>query len=137
MREIGEGMKRIFKLMEKFDRQKPLLYSNTNWFTVSLFNISIFSPRQEHFLNEFRYFNLTENQQKIVFLGINGVEIAPEDIFRAMNISDRDTYDREVTGLRKMGLLEETRTNPQATKISATTGVPKKKIARYKVNKPK
>ncbi len=137
MREIGEGMKRIFQLMEKSDRQRPRLYSNTNWFTVSLFNISIFSHKQENFLEGFKYFNLTENQQKIVLLGIDGVEIAPEDIFRAMNTSDRDTYDREVTGLRKMGLLNEIRTNPKAAKISEITGIPKKKIARFKVIKPK
>ncbi|MEO6039305.1 MAG: ATP-binding protein [Saprospiraceae bacterium] len=137
MREIGEGMKRIFQLMEKIDRQRPLLYSNTNWFAVTFFNISIFSPRQEAFLNEFKYFNLTENQQKIVLLGIDGAEIAQEDIYRAMNSSDRDTYDREVTGLRKMGLLHETRTNPQTGKISELTGIPKRKIARFKVSKPK
>jgi len=137
MREIGEGMKRIFKLMESIDRLRPSLYSNTNWFTVSFFNISIFTPRKDVFLRKFRYFNLTENQQKIVLLGIDGAEIAPEDISRAMNTSDRDTYDREVTGLRKMGLLNETRTNPQAGKISEATGIPKKKIARFKVNVPK
>jgi ATP-dependent DNA helicase RecG len=35
MRELGEGMKRMFKLMENIDRKKPILYSNTNWFTVT------------------------------------------------------------------------------------------------------
>jgi ATP-dependent DNA helicase RecG len=38
MREMGEGMKRIFMLMQQNDLQKPKLYSNTVWFTVSLFN---------------------------------------------------------------------------------------------------
>lgn len=137
MREIGEGMKRIFQLMEKIDRQRPQIYSNTNWFTVSLFNISIFSHKQENFLKEFKYFNLTENQQKIVLLGMNEAEIAPEDIYRAMNTMDRDTYDREITGLRKMRLLHEIRTNEQASKIAGSTGMSKKKITRFKVDIPK
>ena len=38
MREMGEGMKRIFTLMREDGLQKPELYSNTVWFTVTLFN---------------------------------------------------------------------------------------------------
>lgn len=36
MREMGEGMKRIFSLMQQNNLQKPKLYSNTVWFTVTL-----------------------------------------------------------------------------------------------------
>jgi ATP-dependent DNA helicase RecG len=38
MREMGEGMKRIFVLMQQNALQKPKLYSNTVWFTITLFN---------------------------------------------------------------------------------------------------
>lgn len=41
MREMGEGMKRIFTLMQQSELQKPKLYSNTVWFTVTLFNKSV------------------------------------------------------------------------------------------------
>jgi ATP-dependent DNA helicase RecG len=37
MREMGEGMKRIFTLMQEHELKKPKLYSNTVWFTVTLF----------------------------------------------------------------------------------------------------
>ncbi len=37
MREMGEGMKRIFMLMQQNQLQKPKLYSNTVWFSVILF----------------------------------------------------------------------------------------------------
>jgi len=40
MREMGEGMKRIFTLMEQHGLRRPVLYSNTVWFTVTLFNKS-------------------------------------------------------------------------------------------------
>jgi ATP-dependent DNA helicase RecG len=36
MRELGEGMKRIFTLMQEQDRIKPELYSNGLWFRVTL-----------------------------------------------------------------------------------------------------
>jgi ATP-dependent DNA helicase RecG len=36
MRELGEGMKRIFELMQEQQLQKPKLYSNSIWFKVTL-----------------------------------------------------------------------------------------------------
>jgi ATP-dependent DNA helicase RecG len=46
MRELGEGMKRIFSLMLEQELQKPELYSNGLWFRVTLFNKTIFSTKQ-------------------------------------------------------------------------------------------
>ncbi len=136
MREIGEGMKRIFILMEQNDRQKPVLYSNTNWFTVTLYNKSIYSPKQDEFLRVYEKFNLSSFQKKIVLLGLNEKEISPNDIYKAMNTDDRDTYDNEVTGLRKLGLLVEIRSNSQALWFSKSNNIPKQKVARFKVKIP-
>jgi predicted HTH transcriptional regulator len=36
MRELGEGMKRIFNLMQENHLQRPELYSNGTWFQVLL-----------------------------------------------------------------------------------------------------
>lgn len=36
VRELGEGMKRMFELMEQRELQKPILYSNSLWFSVIL-----------------------------------------------------------------------------------------------------
>jgi ATP-dependent DNA helicase RecG len=38
MRELGEGMKRIFHLMRENELEKPVLYSNDSWFKVTLSN---------------------------------------------------------------------------------------------------
>lgn len=38
MRELGEGIKRIFDLMKQNELQKPTLYSNTTWFSVTLYH---------------------------------------------------------------------------------------------------
>jgi ATP-dependent DNA helicase RecG len=42
MREMGEGIKRIFTLMKDNELQKPKLYSNGVWFTVILYNKPVF-----------------------------------------------------------------------------------------------
>ena len=36
MRELGEGIKRIFTLMHEKELEKPELYSNGLWFRVTL-----------------------------------------------------------------------------------------------------
>jgi ATP-dependent DNA helicase RecG len=46
MRELGEGMKRIFSLMQEQELQKPELYSNGLWFRVTLSNKTIFNTKQ-------------------------------------------------------------------------------------------
>jgi len=38
MREPGEGMKRIFNLMQEQELERPELYSNGLWFSVTLRN---------------------------------------------------------------------------------------------------
>ncbi len=48
MRELGEGMKRIFMLMAQSELKNPELHSNTNWFTVTLYNKSVCSPKEEN-----------------------------------------------------------------------------------------
>jgi predicted HTH transcriptional regulator len=37
MREIGEGMKRIFAATHDSGQRPPTLYSNTTWFTITLY----------------------------------------------------------------------------------------------------
>lgn len=136
MRELGEGMKRIFQLMEESDLQRPDLQSDENVFSVTLYHRSVFSTQQMVWLSMFEGITLSPRQQRIVIAGIDGRELAPQDIYQAMNTDDRDTYDREVTGLRHSGILVEIRTNPQATQMSRKTGKPKSAIPRFKVVNP-
>jgi ATP-dependent DNA helicase RecG len=46
MRELGEGMKRIFNLMSENELGKPVLYSNGSWFKVTLNNKTVYSQKQ-------------------------------------------------------------------------------------------
>jgi ATP-dependent DNA helicase RecG len=133
MRELGEGMKRIFTLMQDNDLQKPKLYSNTNWFTITFYNAPVYSSKEQDFLQLFDRYSLSKNQKKIILLGINGKEFSRNDIAKAMNTTDRDAYDQAVTGLRTAGLLEQTK-NQQATKNYAfKERIDKNDVPRFKV----
>ena len=105
MRELGEGMKRIFESMEQRDIEKPKLYSNTNSFSITLQNRTIYSQQQELWLSVFKDYQLTSLQKRIVVAGMGGRPLSRNDIVNAMHSHDRDTYDQTVTRLRNLGIL--------------------------------
>jgi ATP-dependent DNA helicase RecG len=138
MRELGEGMKRIFNLMDQQELAKPELYSNGLWFRVTLLNKTVYSQSELDWLKHFQHLNLTKIQKNIVLLGVNGRDISPNDIFKAMNIRNSETekFTQEVTLLRKMGVLESFRTNNEAQKIAIKSKKHKKDVTRYRVVLP-
>lgn len=136
MRELGEGMKRMFELMEQSELDQPKLHTDKNSFRVTLPHKSVFTARQEQWLLMFQQFNLTTLQKKIMVLGMEDREISPADIYKAMNTNDRNTYDNEVTALRKAQILIEIRTNPAATNYARSNKIPKSEVPRFKVQIP-
>lgn len=138
MRELGEGMKRIFSLMMEQELQKPELYSNGLWFRVTLSNKTFFSAKEIEWLQQFDKYMLSKNQKQILLLGLGDKEISSNDIFKALNISNTETekFTQEVSFLRNLGFLDSFRTNIQAKNIAFITKKNKKDIPRYKVKLP-
>ncbi len=139
MRELGEGMKRIFSLMYEQELARPELYSNGLWFRVTLLNKTVFNQLEIDWLRHFEHFNLTKAQKNIVLLGFKDKEISPNDIFKALNIPNTETekFTQEVSALRRLGILESIRTNIEARNIAFKTNKDKKDIARFKITVPK
>ena len=138
MRELGEGMKRIFSLMQEQELEKPELYSNGLWFRVTLSNKTIFNSKQVEWLKQFEKFKLSKNQKQIILLGLGDKEISANDIFKALNISNTETekFTQEVTLLRTRELLVELMTSQQAYNIAKRLKKNKKDIPRYRVRLP-
>ena len=133
MRELGEGMKRIFNLMSESELEKPVLYSNGSWFKVTLKNKTVYSQKESEWLSLFSKYALNKNQKQIVLLGIQGKEISPADIKKVLSSEDLLTYNTEVTELRTKGVLEEFRTNRTAAAIARKRGKKNDQIGRFKV----
>jgi ATP-dependent DNA helicase RecG len=106
MRELGEGIRRIFEDMEFGEYRKPDLISNGHAFSVVLHGGSLFTEDQRRWLAQFEGFRLSRLQRRIVAAGVHGRELDAGSIRDAINTLDRATYDQEVTGLREMGVLE-------------------------------
>ncbi len=135
MRELGEGMKRIFGLMQEQELVRPELYSNGHWFRVTLSNKTIFNAKELEWLAQFEKFNLTKNQKQIILLGLGDKKISSNDIFKALNIKNTETekFTQEVTGLRNYGILENLMKADQVQKIAKQSKKDRKDIPRYKV----
>ena len=84
MRELGEGMRRMFALMSESELNEPSLSSEGGSFTITLSNKSAFSTQQEQWLSMFRRFSLTPLQKRIMVSGMGDREISPDDIYKAM-----------------------------------------------------
>lgn len=136
MRELGEGFQRIFKALADHELDRPGISSEHGRFSVIIKNKSVFSAKQEAWLSLFSSARLNKPQKKIVVLGMDNREISANDIFGALNTSDRDVYDREVTRLRKAGILIEIRSPNEAAVIARLRGVDKKAVPRYGVRAP-
>ena len=136
MRELGEGMKRIFSLMSANELQDPVLSSTKTSFSITLPHRSVFSAQQEEWLHLFAKFELTSLQKKIVVLGMNERKISVNDIYKAINTNDRNVFDPEVTGLRRTKILEELLTNSQAAKYARRERVAKGDVPRFSVHAP-
>lgn len=136
MRELGEGIRRMFQVMDRNELQPPTITSGAGCFTVTLTSKSVFSDREEEWLRMFAVADLSPLQKRIVVLGLDGRQIAPADIYSVIGTRDRNVYDREVTGLRNMGVLDVVRSNNEATRLSRAEGIAKAKVPRFSVRVP-
>jgi ATP-dependent DNA helicase RecG len=136
MRELGEGIKRIFKLMEENELLEPKIANDETWFTMSLPHKSVFSPQQEEWLKLFLVHKLSGLQKRVVVLGMGGREISRQDIVKSLSTKDRDVYDLTVTPLRHQGILAQVRTAAAAASMAQRKGINRDAIGRWKVVAP-
>ncbi|MEO0897148.1 MAG: ATP-binding protein [Bacteroidota bacterium] len=137
VRELGEGMRRIFSVLEKNELEPPVFEQRKNSFTIIFKKASVYSDKEIAFLQLFEHSKLSANQKKIVILGMKEEEICPDDIYAAMNTKDSYIYQQEVSELRKLGILKSIRSNSQATVMAKSLKVRKNQIGRFKISLPK
>lgn len=137
MREMGEGLSRIYDLMESQELSEPELISKNNSFKIVLHHKSVYSQKELDWLKLFEDFELDSDQKKIVIAGIDKKELSPKDIYGAIRTDDRNRYDKCVSGLRVKGIMDEIRSNSAATLLARKNKVNKQAVARFKISIPK
>jgi ATP-dependent DNA helicase RecG len=133
IREMGEGMRRIFNVMRSSALAEPEIDSDTSGFNVTLYHKSLYDPSVKLWLTTFDRHKLTENQTAVLALGYGGKEFSTQDVIDRLGIIDIDQLQETITPLRKLGLLQRTKTHAMAYKYAEKHRVPKREVPTYRV----
>lgn len=136
MRELGEGIRRIYIILNESEIGEPKIESRDASFKLTIENKSIYTTKELEWLSLFEMYKLTKLQKRIVALGLKDKEISPHDIYTVLNTNDRNIYDSTVTSLRVLGIMEQTRDNRRANIIAKSQNISKQRIGRFKIVPP-
>lgn len=105
MREIGEGVPRMFQEMEHNALRPPEFSTEGFYFTVTLRNTPIYDDQTLAWLKRFDRSRLSPRQQRLLVYALShGKSLSTTDYQRVAEV-DRDTAYREIRALVKMGIL--------------------------------
>jgi ATP-dependent DNA helicase RecG len=130
MREMGEGIPRIFQAMRESELVDPELRNEREGFTVTLRHRSIFTRQDVEWLDGYREFDLTKNEQRVVLLGRDGHLLSTKEIIEVAGIVDTDDFRALYEGLRQKGVI-------YSAKPRGTSGGRKRETGRFQVRPPR
>jgi len=136
MRELGEGIRRIYELMNSNDLTPPDLYADTNIFSITLHHKYIYSPEEKLWLDNFSKFNLNREQKIIVRLGYNGHVISPREIWDTVGIVDTDEYRQLLESLQKLGILYRSVNKSTAFGLAKRKRISRKSVPQFSIRIP-
>lgn len=136
VRELGEGMQRIFALMKSNDLVNPRLESTNNQFSITLFYKHVYSREEKLWLDQFEALKLTREQKTVVRLGINGKLVSAKEIFEQVGIVDEAEYRLLIESLSKLGILENKYSQLELSKISRQSRISRKAVPKYQISMP-
>ncbi|RZK38674.1 MAG: hypothetical protein EOO90_21495 [Pedobacter sp.] len=133
MRELGEGIRRIFDLMKTNDLQAPKLESKNKSFKVLLSQKHIFTKEEKLWLDNFEQINLTREQKTVVRLGTNGKLFSVDEIWEAVGIVDTDKYRQLIESLMQVGILKRTIKREQAKNMAWKSHTSQKQLKQFQI----
>ncbi|MBC6426498.1 MAG: putative DNA binding domain-containing protein [Ekhidna sp.] len=136
IRELGEGMRRMFELMKSNELVEPQIESPNKSFIVTLFYKFIYSKEEKLWLDHFKILDLSREQKTVVKLGINGRLISPKEIFENVGIVDTEKYRLLVESLVELGILKRKISQNGAHSLAKKRRVSKKSVGIYEIVVP-
>lgn len=136
MRELGEGIVRIFELMRSNDLTPPVLSSENGVFKIILYHKYMYSKEEKIWLDSFDKYSLSREQKTVVRLGYNGRLISPKDIWDEVGIVDTDVYRQLLESLRKLGILHRGVSKTTAYQAAKNKKIPKKSVPQFSIQVP-
>lgn len=136
MRELGEGMRRIYDLMHKNELAAPVIKSTEEGFIITLTHRPLYSEKDLLWLNQFESFDLDREQKAIVLLGQEENVFSAKDIWDAVGIVDTEHYRLLVDHLIRLRILRNNIEREKAKRIARKNKIPFREFSRYCIEMP-
>ena len=133
MRELGEGMRRIFEVMKSSELAQPEILSDTNSFSLTLHHRPMYASDEVIWLEQYVSMDLSADEKAVILLGRRGDLIAPNDIIRRLGIIDIEHYRQVVHSLQTRGVLETTMARRNVANAARSKGVGRRDVGRFRV----
>jgi len=134
IRELGEGIRRIFELMQNNDLVKPKIESPNKSFIVILFYKFVYSKEEKIWLDNFDHLNLSREQKTVVRLGINGRLVSTKEIFEQVGIVSEQAFNELIQSLKNLGILQNKLSQIQVTNQRKHFGNSRKAVPRFEIS---
>jgi len=137
VREMGEGMRRIFLLMQDADLVPPELLSEQNRFTVILRYRSVISDDDQQWLSGFKTLGLTREERTIALLGKTGRLLSPQQIYDRLNLVDWDVYRVIIEQMQTKGVIYNALSEAQKKAKAKQMRVSQRAVPRNVIRQPR
>jgi ATP-dependent DNA helicase RecG len=136
VRELGEGIRRIFELMQSNDLVPPKIESPNQSFIVTLYYKFAYSKEERIWLDHFEHLNLSREQKTVVRLGLNGRLVSTKEIFEHVGIASEEYFRQLIESLRKLGILQNRLSQVQVNNLRKNYGNSRKSVPRFEILLP-
>ena len=136
MRELGEGLRRIFTLMRTSELSLPEISSTEESFSIVLHHKALYSQEELVWLDQFAQIELDREQKAIIVLGREGKLIAPQDIWDSLGIVYTEHYRRLVSSLQSLNLLKSELPKAKAQHIAKNKRISVRQVPRFQILPP-
>jgi len=133
MRELGEGMRRIFELMKSSELAQPEISNDAGTFGLTLHHRAMYAKDEALWLEQYENLALSSEEKAAILMGRRGDLISPNDIIRRLGIVDTEHYRQVVYSLQTKGVLETAIPKSAAQNRARKKGVGLRDIPRFKV----
>lgn len=136
IRELGEGIRRIYDLMRSNDMISPKIISSNKTYAITLFYKHVYTKEEQLWLENFKSYELSREQKTVVRLGVNGRLISAKEIFETVGIVDEKAYRELIESIRVLGILETTLNANEISNQRKKFGGSRKAVPRYTIHLP-
>jgi len=136
VREMGEGMRRIFRLMKDADLVPPELGASSNQFSITLRHKSVFTESDQKWLDGFKPLKLTRNEMLVALMGKGGGLLSPQAIYERLGLVDWDVYREIIDQLYAKAVIRTAISEAQKTNKARSRRVSQRQIPRIAVRRP-